>query len=261
MPKPAWDAWTTEKLLEKLSQQISSGESPEETQALREKIIQRFGGLVREIAYEFRNSGEPWDDLVQAGYLGLLNAVQNFEYKRGLQFSTYATHLIRGEIRHYIREQYIIHIPEWLQHLNNRLQAAEAQFYKKHGRLPHLQELAREINITPEGVQEILKARQAFTYISLDAERRGQDPQPQIDVTKIRSIDRQFFPIELRIRVAMAIEKLSELQQKVIDGLFYRGESQQEVGQRLGYSQKHISRLKNESLQQIRKELEQGEKP
>jgi RNA polymerase sigma-B factor len=260
MPKFPGSARTTEELLEELSQQISSGENPEETQSIREEIIQRFGGLVRDVAHEFRNSGAPWDDLVQAGYLGLLNAVQNFEYKRGLKFSTYATHLIRGEIRNYIREQHIIHIPEWLQRLSHRLQTAEAHFYKRHGRLPRLHELAEEINISPEGVQEILKARAAFTYISLDAERRGQDPRPRIDVTKIRSLDRHLFPIELRIRVAMAIEKLSELQQKVIDGLFYRGESQQEVGRRLGYSQKHVSRLKTESLRQIKKELEHGEK-
>lgn len=91
--------------------------------------------MVKSIALEFTNSGEELEDLIQAGYIGLLNAVANFDLSRKVRFSTYASHLIRGEIRHYIRDKHApVHVPQWVQAMNRRVTEAEEEFFKQEGR-------------------------------------------------------------------------------------------------------------------------------
>ncbi|MFQ5796896.1 MAG: sigma-70 family RNA polymerase sigma factor [Candidatus Bipolaricaulia bacterium] len=222
-------------------------------------ILEQNIGLVKAIAKRFLNSGEPYEDLVQAGYIGLLNAIHNFDPDRGFKFSTYATHLIQGEIRHYIRDKHqLIRIPYWLQQLNDRVKRAEEELFQQNGKLPTLSELAKALNIEEGGVIEVLKARESMYYISLDEKRREQDRQPRIDIRKIRSKTYETFklPIEDRIKIAIVIEKLSGIQQKVIHGLFYEGKTLKEVGDEIGYSLRHVSRLKYQALQEIKRELE-----
>ncbi|MFQ5795876.1 MAG: sigma-70 family RNA polymerase sigma factor [Candidatus Bipolaricaulia bacterium] len=240
---------TTEELLNELS------ESPE----VETLIIEQNIGLVKAVARRFLNSGEPYEDLVQTGCIGLLNAIHNFDPERGVKFSTYATHLIRGEIRHYIRKtRSFVRVPRWLQRLNERVKRTEEKLFKENGKLPTTGELAKAFNIEEEGVIEVMKARKSMYYVSLDEKRQGLDGRPRIDIRKIRSKIYETFklPIEDRIKIAIVIEKLSEIQQKVIQGLFYEGKTQKEVGDEIGYSQRHVSRLKNQALQEIKKQLE-----
>jgi len=250
----------TEQLLERLTA-LTQGNAPQEQiMKLKEDIVEKNVGLVISTAKKFLHSGEPLDDLIQAGYIGLLNAVYNFDLSRGARFSTYATLLIQGEIRHYIRDRHTtIRIPQWLQKLNGDIQAAEERFYKEYGHLPTISELSEALNIEEEGIREALKARDAVTYISIDEQRRKEDPQPgEIDVSKIRSKHREDFPLEYRIKIASAIEKLSELQQKVVQDLFYTGKSQAQIGAEIGVSQRQISRIKKGVLDSLKREL-QGE--
>lgn len=242
-----------EDLLEELSERLARGEEGEEVSALKEEIIQRNITLVASIAREFVNSGEPLEDLVQVGYLGLLNAVHNFDLKRGNRFSTYATHLIKGEIRHYIRDKHgPLKIPQWIQNLNSEVNAAEERLFKQLGRFPTIRELAEELNMAEEGVCEVLKARKSMSYISIDQERRADDPQPTIEIEKIKSLHEEPFPWEQRVRIMAAIERLTTLQQRIIYDLFYGRKSQKEVGKEIGLSQRQISRLKEEILQELR---------
>ena len=93
---------------------------------LRAEVVNRNVGLVKSIALKLLSSGEPLDDLIQAGYIGLLNAVSNFDLDRSNRFSTYASYLIQGEIRHYIRDKHAtIRIPQWVQTMNRRIKEAE----------------------------------------------------------------------------------------------------------------------------------------
>jgi len=244
---------STEDLLEELARLVRNGKEDEETREIKEEVIRRNVGLVAQIAKEFLHSGEPLEDLIQAGYLGLLNAVHNFDLRRGNKFSTYATHLIKGEIRHYIRDKHgPVKIPQWIQELNFEVNKAEERLFKQLGRFPTIEELAEELNMAEEGVREVLKARESMSYISIDAERRADDPRPQIEIEKIRSLREEPFPWEQRVRIMAAIERLTTLQQRIIHGLFYGGKSQKEVGKEIGLSQRQVSRLKQEILEELR---------
>jgi len=196
--------------------------SPDEGPAAREELLRRSTPLIEEvIERSFSNSGFAKEELFRPGYLGLLNAVHNYELARGKSFQEYATNLIKGEIRQHIRDRVKrMKIPVWMKDLNRQIEAAEARLLRESGRLPTLSELAAAVNIAEEGIAEIFKAREALSYVSLDAGQRENDPVPQIDISKIRSSRPVPFPIEYRIKIASALERLSELQQDLFRALF-----------------------------------------
>jgi len=220
---------------------------------LREEIVKRNVGLVKSIAIKFLNSGEPLDDLIQAGYIGLLNAVANFDLAKNARFSTYASHLIQGEIRHYIRDKHsTIRVPQWVQAMNRKIKQAEEAFFQEEGRPPSFGELADKMNLTEEQLTAILRGREAMTYVSIDQQRRERDPSPPS--TSLESVLAKPAGLsdDVTIRILIAIDRLTEIQQQIIHGLFYQGKSQSEVGRDLGLSQRQVSRMKERILREIR---------
>ncbi|HEC63263.1 MAG TPA: sigma-70 family RNA polymerase sigma factor [Candidatus Acetothermia bacterium] len=255
MSPGSFEKLSSEELLAQLREAEARGEDRLAAQ-LREELVRRHVGLVRSIAAEFSFTGEPFEDLVQAGYLGLLGAVANFDLAKGTKFSTYATHLIKGEIRHWIRNKYgAVHVPLWIRELSTKVTAAQDRLYLELGRPPTLEEIAQDLGVHPAKVREALKAREAMTYISLDANRRAYDPHPTFDLEKFLGQEERELPLEVRLRVAKAVEKLTELQRRIIQGLFYHGKSQAEVGKEVGLSQRQVSRLKDKILKELREEL------
>jgi RNA polymerase sigma-B factor len=206
--------------LDRLLEQLGSAEGT--ASDVREEVLQRASLLIDEVIEEsFKKSGYTQAELFRPGYLGLLNAVYNFDLSRGLPFRDYARNLIRGEIRQHIRDHAgALCIPQWMRDLNRQIEKAEARLLRETGKLPTLGELADRVNITEEGIAEVFKAREALSYVSLDAEQREKDPTPKIDPQRIRSKHPVVFPIEQRIRIASALERLSELQQYLFRHLF-----------------------------------------
>jgi RNA polymerase sigma-B factor len=191
-------------------------------EAVRQEILRRGTPIIGEVIDSaFATSGFTSEELFRPGYLGLLNAVYNFDLSRGRSFREYAENLIKGEIRNHIRDQAKqAEVPNWMRGLNRQIEAAEARLLRETGQLPSLAELAEAVNITEEGVAEIFKAREALSYVSLDAGQRENDPTPEIDLSKIRGRQPAAFPIEYRIRLASALEKLADLQQYLLYSLF-----------------------------------------
>lgn len=189
---------------------------------VREEILRRGTSIIQDvIEATFLNSGFEDDDLFRPGYLGLMNAVYNFDLSHGKEFREYAEHLIKGEIRHHIRDQIQrVPIPKWMTDLNRQIENIKAELLREKGRLPSLAELAEAVNITEEGLAEVFKARKTLSYVSLNAEERKNDPVFEIDISKIHSKRSEAFPVEYRIRLASALEKLADLQQHLLHGLF-----------------------------------------
>ena len=227
--------------------------------ALQEEIVRRNVGLVKSLAVRFVHSGEPLDDLIQAGYIGLLNAVANFDLAKETRFSTYATYLILGEIRHHIRDRHsTIRIPQWVQTMNRRMKAAEERFFQERGRPPTLAELAERLDLTEAQAAALMRGREAMTYVSIDQGRRASDPNPSPPSIEYLMPSSDDLPHEAKMRILVAIERLSDIQQQIIRGLFYHGKSQSEVGDELGISQRQVSRMKDRILSEMRETL-QGE--
>jgi len=206
--------------LEELIQKLR--DEADDLEHIREAVLQRSTPLVRSIiAADFSTAGFTAEELFRPGYLGLLNAVYNFSLARGNTFEEYASNLIKGEIRHHIRDQVRqTSVPKWMKDLNRQIEVAEARLLRETGKLPSLATLADTVNITEEGLAEVFKAREAMSYVSLNAEMRENDPVFEIDTSKIRSKDATAFPIEYRIRLASALERLSNVQQYLLQNLF-----------------------------------------
>ncbi|MDR7484307.1 MAG: sigma-70 family RNA polymerase sigma factor [Armatimonadota bacterium] len=221
--------------------------------ATRERVVLACTPLVRRIAAEFIFSGVPSDDLVQVGYIGLLNAISAFDPTKGAKFATYASYLIRGEIRHYLRDQRdTIRKPRWLQKLNAQIEQTVGKYVSETGRFPGLEDLSQELNIEEEGLLEILRTREVLRTISLETEDDNGDLRVDRERIRHRSHISFQLPIEDRVMLTEAMESLNSLQKKVLYYLFYTDMTQMEAARRIGISQKHVSRVLASALAKLR---------
>lgn len=222
--------------------------------------IAEYQPLVKNISYKFINSGEPLEDLEQVGYVGLINAFNLYSQKRGVKFETYATWLISGEIRHYIRDKHqAVKIPRWMLKLNKKIDEFMISYKKENNRFPSLSELSEEFNLTEEGIEEILKARDAVQIISLDQEQRNynSDTYPKIEKIKSKNYENFKLPIEDIIVLRNALKKLKKLQRKVIYYIFEKDLTQTKTARKLGISQRKVSRIKESALKELREDIEE----
>jgi len=180
------------------------------------------------------------DDLVQSGFEGLLKAIKRYDPERGVAFSTYASHCIMGEIRHFIRKEASFDRPGWAVELQGRVNRFLEEALKESGELPSLGQIADAVNIREEGLLQVMRVG----WVSLD----------EIDVGKIRSQRYESFqlPIEDRIVLKQAVERLSDLQRKVIAMLFFRNMTQNEAAEELGITQRKVSRILHKSLKLLK---------
>lgn len=225
--------------------------------SILEEIVQNNIGLVKSIAIKFANHGEPVDDLIQSGYVGLINAVNNFDLSRGTLFSTYATYMISGEIRHYLRSARIMRTPRWVSVLSRSIDKSVDRLSKKLGRLPKVKEIAQDLNITEEGVLEVLKNRRGHTISSLDDDDRYKQGDLKIDASKIQHISYRSFslPVEDRIALYQAIDRLTGIEKQVVYFVFYKDLNQTEIGKKIRKSQRQVSRILLKALGNLRDDL------
>ncbi|AHY46143.1 sigma70-ECF: RNA polymerase sigma factor, sigma-70 family [Rubrobacter radiotolerans] len=218
-----------------------------------ERLFTLNGGILGSIAQRHsRASGESYEDLLQVGYVGLMKAVRGFDELKGTRFSTYAHAMIEGEIRHYLRDAALlqpVRRPRWARSLYAKVARATAELMAELGRPPLTEEIARKVNVTPEGIEELMKVYLDTSVRSLDATGPEKGAPPP-DLSAIRSLHHETFalPIEDRIWLEEAMETLSELQRKVLHHLYYEDLSQSETGERLGLSQRKVSRIAAASI-------------
>ena len=158
-------------------------------QKRKEKKIKQYLYLLDEVVCEFENSGESAEKLKTVGYIGLLNAFNLYPTLKGnLSFENYAKTLIAGEIRQYIREKHKkVIIPEWLILLNQKMNYLLISYHREYKRFPNLQEIRKIFNLSEEGLQEMLKARESVHKVSIDQKRREKDIKESPDIKKIRT--------------------------------------------------------------------------
>lgn len=225
---------------------------------ITDEQISIYQPLVNSIASRFLNSGEPLEDLQQIGYIGLINALNLYNWDKGVKFETYATWLISGEIRHFIRDKHqAVKIPRWMSKLNKQIDKYIISFKSQKKRFPNIDEISEKFNITEEGLKEVFKSRDAVQLISLDQERRKGNIDIQPKYEKIRSKNYQTFklPIEDIINLRTALSKLKGIQKKVIYYLFKMDLTQKSTAKKLGISQRKVSRIKESALKDLKDNL------
>ena len=222
--------------------------------ALHQKLVLRYLPLVHRIARRYVRPGAPLEDLVQIGSIGLIHAVTTFDPTRGVKFETYAFHHVAGEIRHFLRDGLeAVRAPRWVRKIYADLTAAVGRLQQELGRTPTLTEIAGVMNMTEAGVREVLDAHSQIRVRSMTDMTEEHDVRPDM-IAHQKYVSLQL-PVEDRIVLMQAMERLADLQRQVVYYLYYQDLTQSEVAQRLGVSQRHVSRLLAAALRHLAEPL------
>ena len=213
----------------------------------RNKMIEDNIGLVHSIAKRFKGRGEDYDDLYQAGCVGLIKAVDNFDESKGFLFSTYAVPVIMGEIRRLFRDGGAVKVSRSLKEKSIKVQAIREKFIKKELREPTVSELSELCGIETEELSEVLNVINPVVSLSCTTE----DGDETIDIP-VDDTDKLFD----RLSVHQAIKDLSNDELLLIKYRFYEGKTQCESAKLLGISQVQVSRREKQLLAKLRTRLE-----
>ncbi|MGI8792691.1 MAG: SigB/SigF/SigG family RNA polymerase sigma factor [Acidimicrobiales bacterium] len=221
---------------------------------LRAELIEAHVGLAEYLARRFNNRGEPIDDLIQVASTGLIKAVDRFEPERGLQFSTYATHTIVGELKRHFRDKgWAVRVPRRMQELHLLLGQVVSTLGQDLGRSPTIAEIAEAAEITDEQVLEVMEAGQAYRFASLDAPAPGNEDDGGGSIAaSLGADDEQLADTERRVALQPLLASLPERQRMIVYYRFFEGLTQSDIANTLGISQMHVSRLLARSLATMR---------
>jgi len=223
----------------------------------REGLVTLHLPLVEHCARRFRNRGEPLEDLVQVGTIGLLKSIDRFELDRGVEFSTYATPTIIGEIKRYFRDKgWAIRVPRRLQELRMQISTATAELTQELGRSPTPRELADALGCSVEEIVEGIESSNAYSTLSLDA----SDDHDEGGVSMLELMgfdDTALEHIEIRESLKPLLEALPPREKRILLLRFFKNKTQTEIAEEIGVSQMHVSRLLSRTLSQLRTSLQE----
>jgi RNA polymerase sigma-B factor len=222
----------------------------------RDSLVHLHLPLVEHCARRFRNRGEPFEDLVQVGTIGLIKSIDRFDTDRGVEFSTYATPTIIGEIKRYFRDKgWAIRVPRRLQELRMQITATSAELTQTLGRSPTPRELAEAIGCTVEEIVEGIESSNAYSTLSLDASDDGDDAGGSM-LDALGVDDEGLEHVEIRESLKPLLDELDPREKKILLLRFFKNMTQSQIAEEIGVSQMHVSRLLTRTLDQLRASLE-----
>jgi RNA polymerase sigma-B factor len=216
----------------------------------RDSVVEQHMGLVHHLARRFVRQADSLDDLVQAGAIGLLKAVEGYDSELGFRFSAYAAATVIGELKRYLRDKgWAVRPPRRLQELCLELGHTTSRLTQSLGRSPTVTELAHDLSATEADVLEAMEAGQGYTARSLDP-----SPDPNDDAVRpaLRIEDADLANSETRILLAQSLSLLPERDRKIVELRYFEDLTQAEIGERLGISQMQVSRLLARTLVRLR---------
>lgn len=247
--RPAWDKERTRELFYRYKEQ-----GDEEA---REQLIVNHLNLVRYIAAKFKNRGEPLDDLIQVGTIGLIKAIDRFDPERGLEFTTYATPTIMGEIKRHFRDKgWTIRVPRRLQELSAKVNQATDELTVKLQRSPSVDEIAAHLGATPDEVLEAMESSSAYSSVPLEGAGGGEDDDAPSVIDRYASVDGDLAATDDRIVLEEAIAEFPEVDQEAIRMRYMEGMTQVEIAEKLGISQVQVSRMLRRALRRIQDKID-----
>ena len=235
--------------------QLTDPELSDEQRALvRDELVEMHLPLVRHIAKRYADRGEPMDDVVQAGSIGLVQAVDRFDPSRGVAFASFAVPTIVGAIRRHFRDStWTMKVPRKVQELRGPIDAAHDALAQEFGRSPTVAEIAERAGVDTQDVLDSLELSRSRSTRSLEAEADGDIPLAD----RIGDIDASITGVEDQETVHSLLAVLPDRERQIVTMRFFDGLSQSQIAERVGISQMHVSRLLNRSLQRLRGEMTQ----
>lgn len=222
---------------------------------LRNDLVRLNAGLVRKIAHRVSHQcSEPYEDLEQIGYLGLIRAIERFDPSQGCAFSSFAVPYIRGEMLHFLRDRgTTVKIPRRWQDLQKESQKRQAELLRQYGRQPSDIEMAEALSISVEEWRQVKLANKNRMPLSLDATVSHQIdstitlgdtlPDAHYQLLQVLEEDRQ--------QIQRAMGQLEEKTRSAIEYVFFKGLSRKEVAERIGVSPMTVTRRIQRGVEQM----------
>ncbi|MFD6326560.1 RNA polymerase sigma factor SigF [Streptomyces sp. NPDC058442] len=230
-------------------------EGTREYSYVRNTLVELNLALVKFAASRFRSRSEPMEDIIQVGTIGLIKAIDRFELSRGVEFPTFAMPTIIGEIKRFFRDtSWSVRVPRRLQELRLDLAKAGDELAQRLDRSPTVAELAERLGISKDEVVEGMAASNAYTASSLDAQPEENDVEGAL-ADRIGYEDHGLEGIEYVESLKPLIAELTPRDRTILSLRFVAGMTQSEIGEELGISQMHVSRLLSRTLARLRKAL------
>ncbi|WP_181766853.1 RNA polymerase sigma factor SigF [Streptomyces albidus (ex Kaewkla and Franco 2022)] len=247
------DARAMSKTLFKRLETLDEG--THEFSYVRNTLVELNLALVKFAASRFRSRSEPMEDIVQVGTIGLIKAIDRFDLDRGVEFPTFAMPTIIGEIKRFFRDtSWSVRVPRRLQELRLDLAKAGDELAQSLDRAPTMEELAERLSISIEEVVEGMAASNAYTASSLDAQPEEDDTEGAL-ADRIGYEDNGLEGIEYVESLKPLIAELPSRDRTILSLRFVANMTQSEIGEELGISQMHVSRLLSRTLNKLRKGL------
>jgi RNA polymerase sigma-B factor len=220
--------------------------------AAREELAERFLPLARDLALRYTYTDEPLDDLLQVASLGLIKAIDRFEPERGTKFSSYAAPTILGELKRHFRDKgWALHVPRDLQERTLAVNRETEVLSKSLGRSPRVREVAHALGCSVEEVLEAQEASASYEAASLNAPTSRDDDDAAELVDLLGGEDGAYDLVESRDAIASTWRALPEIERNVLELRFMHDLTQREIGEEIGYSQMHVSRLLRRALKRL----------
>ncbi len=222
---------------------------------IKDLIMVQYAGLVERVARKFAGI-ESHEDMVQVGFIGLLNALEKFDPNNGVRFNTYATYLVAGEIKHYLRDRsQTIRQPAWLQELRHKVNRAGTVLQGQLGRVPTTREVADMLGVSEASVTEVYNTSEMLRVGSLDAALPGDDDATEADRLDAADFCPEQLTVEDRLVLENAMAQLRDLERQVLVLFHFDSLNQTEIAARLDISCNYVSHILRQSLSKLRKIL------
>jgi len=239
-------------LLEELS--VLAADEPRRGD-IRSQLVSIHQPLVEHLARRFRNRGEPYDDLVQVATIGLIKAIDRYDPARGVEFSTYATPTIVGEIKRWFRDKgWAVRVPRRLQEMRLEIGAATGVLAQELGRSPTVAELAERIGASEDEILDGIESAAAYSTLSLDAPEGSESDGPSV-LDMLGAEDEALEGVENREALKPLLAALPERERRILLLRFFAGMTQSQIAVEVGISQMHVSRLLARTLVRLREGL------
>jgi RNA polymerase sigma-B factor len=225
-------------------------------QEARDLLVEHNLPLVRAIARRYAGKGEPLDDLVQVGSIGLIKAIDRFDLDRGVELHAYAVPTIVGEIKRHFRDRgWAVHVPRRLKELNLRLSRLVETLSGELGRSPTIGELAQAAGADEEEVVEALESSHAYATDPLTVP--GDNDADPDRLEALGRVEDGYAIAEDRSVLAHGLGALDARERKIVELRFMAGLTQSQIAHELDISQMHVSRLIRRALETMRLAIEE----
>jgi len=222
----------------------------------RDRALVELMPLVRALAIRYAGRGEPVEDLVQVGAVGLIKAVDRFDVDRGVEFSSYAVPTIVGEIRRHFRDKaWAMHVPRRLKELSVRLSRVLDELTSELGRSPTIAELAEATGADEEEVIDALDSAHAYSTRSLQAPFDDGGDESLAD--RLGTDEPGYDDVEDGALVASGLDALDGRERRIVELRFFEEMTQSQIAAEIGISQMHVSRLLRHALAVMRGRIEE----